>query len=464
VTDDGGRQAECGGPDGSGVTASAGALTRSNGLRRELGVWSAGAILVGAIIGSGIFGVPAEIAAEAGTVGAIALLWLAGSAITLCAALSMSELAVMFPRAGGVYVFLREAWGPMPAFVFGWTRLLLIQPAVIGGIALIFAAYVDTLVPLSETGVRVVAAAAIVVLGATNARSVRWSATVQNVSTWAKVLAIIGLSVAIFLFGDGGAGALNAAPEFAPASWTGAGVALIAVLWAYDGWGELLYAAGEVKDPERNLPRALIGGSLVVAAVYLLVNAAYLWVIPVGEMAISDQVASDAATRIFGPAGASIVAALVVVSTFGALNATLLGGPRVFYALAEDRLFFRPVGRIHPSWGTPAVAIAMVTILGVGYVSLRTFSELVQTFILGLWPFYILAVWGVFRLRRTRPAQPRPYRVLGYPWVPGVFLVASFAMLANAFVGAPGSTLFSFGVIGAGVVAYRVWQASRANA
>lgn len=461
MTDDGGGQAESGGPDGDGVTASTGALTHSNGLRRELGVWSAGAILVGAIIGSGIFGVPAEIAAEAGTVGAIALLWLAGSAITLCAALSMSELAVMFPRAGGVYVFLREAWGPMPAFVFGWTRLLLIQPAVIGGIALIFAAYVDTLVPLSETGVRVVAATAIVALGATNARSVLWSAAVQNVSTWAKVLAIVGLSVAIFLFGDGGAGALNAPPEFAAASWTGAGVALIAVLWAYDGWGELLYAAGEVKDPERNLPRALIGGSLVVAAVYLLVNAAYLWVIPVGEMAISDQVASDAATRIFGPAGASIVAALVVVSTFGALNATLLGGPRVFYALAEDRLFFRPVGRIHPSWGTPAVAIAMVTILGVGYVSLRTFSELVQTFILGLWPFYILAVWGVFRLRRLRPEQPRPYRVLGYPWVPGVFLVASFAMLTNAFVGAPGSTLFSFGVIGAGVVAYWVWQVQR---
>lgn len=196
-------------------------------------------------MGSGIFGVPAEIAAEAGTVGAIALLWLAGSAITLCAALSMSELAAMFPRAGGIYVYLREAWGPMPAFVFGWTRLLLIQPAVIGGIALIFAAYVGTLVPLSETGVRVVAAAA-----------------------------IVGLSLAIFLFGDGGAGALAAPPQFAPASWTGAGIALIAVLWAYDGWGELLYAAGEVKDPERNLPRALIGGSLVVAAVYLLANRA----------------------------------------------------------------------------------------------------------------------------------------------------------------------------------------------
>ncbi|MXX54292.1 MAG: amino acid permease [Gemmatimonadetes bacterium] len=445
-------------PPGPGLSADS-AAPSSPGLRRELGVWSAGAILVGAIIGSGIFGVPAEIAAEAGTVGAIALLWLAGSAITLCAALSMSELAAMFPRAGGVYVYLREAWGPMPAFVFGWTRLLLIQPAVIGGIALIFAAYVDTLVPLTETGVRVVAAAAIVALGATNARSIAWSAAVQNVSTWAKVLAIVGLSVLIFLFGDGNAGALAAAPQFAPASWTGAGIALIAVLWAYDGWGELLYAAGEVKDPERNLPRALIGGSLVVAAVYLLVNAAYLWVIPVGEMAVSEHVASEAAIRIFGPAGASIVAGLVVVSTFGALNATLLGGPRVFYALAEDGLFFRPVGRIHAGWGTPAVAIALVTILGVGYVSLRTFSELVQTFILGLWPFYILAVWGVFRLRRSRPDHPRPYRVLGYPWVPGVFLLASFAILANALVGAPGSTLFSFGVIGAGVVAYWIWRA-----
>ena len=431
------------------------------GLRRELGVWSAGAILVGAIIGSGIFGVPAEIATEAGTVGAIALLWLLGSGITLCAALSMSELAAMFPRAGGVYVFLREAWGPMPAFVFGWTRLLLIQPAVIGGIALIFAAYVDTLVPLTDTGVRVVAALAIVALGATNARSVRWSAAVQNASTWAKVLAIVGLSLAIFLFGDRSAGALagaGVAPGPAPASWTGAGIALIAVLWAYDGWGELLYAAGEVKDPERNLPRALIGGSLVVASVYLLVNAAYVWVMPVSEIAASEHVASDAATRVFGPVGASVVAGLVVVSTFGALNATLLGGPRVFYALAEDGLFFRPVGRIHPRWGTPAAAIGLVTLLGVGYVSLRTFSELVQAFILGLWPFYILAVWGVFRLRRMRPDHPRPYRTFGYPWIPAVFLAASFGMLANALAGAPGSTLFSFGVIGAGVAAYVPWR------
>ena len=427
-------------------------------LKRRLGVWSAGAILVGAIIGSGIFGVPAEIAREAGSVGAIALLWLLGSAITVCAALSMSELAVMFPRSGGTYVYLREAYGPMPAFVFGWTRLLLIQPAVLGGIALIFAAYVDALFPLTETGVRVVAALAIVVLGATNARSVLWGAAVQNVTTWAKVLAIVGLSLAIFLFGDGSTGALNAAPAFAPASWSGAGVALIAVLWAYDGWGELLYAAGEVKDPGRNLPRALIGGSLVVAAVYVLVNASYLWVMPVAELAASEHVASDAAIRIFGPVGASLVAGLVVVSTFGALNATLLGGPRVFYALAEDGLFFRPVGRIHVRWGTPAAAIALVTVLGVGYVSVRTFAELVQVFILGLWPFYILVVWGVFRLRKLKPDHPRPYRTFGYPWVPWTFLLASTAMLVSAFIGAPGSTLFSFGIIAAGAPVYYLWR------
>jgi len=431
-------------------------------LPRRLGVWSAAAILVGATIGSGIFRVPSVVAADAGAVGASLVLWLLGALITLCAALSMAELAVMFPRAGGTYVYLREAYGPGAAFVFGWTRLLLIQPAVLGGIALIFAAYVQAFVPLSDAGVRAVAAGAVLVLAAANYRSVLWGAAIQNASTAAKLAALAALAVLAFLFADLSTGGLAGdRTGLTPESWGGFGLALIAVLWSYDGWGELLYAAGEVKDPGRNMPRALIGGSLAVAAVYLLVNVAYFWVLPVDEVAASELVAADAATRVFGQAGASAVAALVMLSTFGALNGALMGGPRVFYALAEDGLFFRKVGEVHPRFETPHVAIALAGALGVAYVSVRTFEQLAEAFILGLWPFYILVVWAVFRLRRTRPAHPRPYRTWGYPWVPLVFLLASVAMLLNALIRQPLSTAYSFGIILAGVPVYLLWGRSR---
>lgn len=428
------------------------------GLTRQLGGWSAGAILVGAIIGSGIFRVPSVVAAGTGEVVPSLVLWGLGALITLCAALSMAELATMYPRAGGIYVYLREAWGDGAAFVFGWTRLLLIQPAVLGGIALIFAAYTRAFVPLTDTGVRVVAGAVVVLLSATNYRSVAWAAAIQNASTFAKVLALVGLSLLAFIVGDGDAGAFAAPGGVEPLAWGGFGLALISVLWSFDGWGELLYAAGEVREPARNLPRALIGGTLVVAGVYLLVNVAYFWVLPLGEVAESELVAADTATRLLGGTGASVVAALVMLSTFGALNGALMGGPRVFYVLARDGLFLRGVGAVHPRHGTPHVAVALAGILGVGYLSVRTFEQLAEAFILGLWPFYILAVGAVFRLRRTRPDVERPYRALGYPWVPAVFLLASVAMLGNALVRQPLSTLFSFGIIVAGIPGYLLWK------
>jgi basic amino acid/polyamine antiporter, APA family len=428
-------------------------------LPRGLGVWSAAAVLVGSTIGSGIFRVPSTVAAEAGTLGAISLLWILGAAVALAGALTLAELATMYPRAGGLYVYLREAYGPLPAFLFGWTRLLLLQPALLGGIAMVFAAYAGAFVPLTDVGTRIVAASVVLLLATTNYRSLAYGAIVQNLSTAAKVLALVALATAGFLFGSRAEGAL-AAPELslAPVSWGAFGIALIAVLWTYDGWADLTYMAGEVRDPARNLPRALIGGSLVVVAVYLLVNAAYLWIPPLEEMATSTLVAADAASRIFGAPGASVVAALVMLSTFGALNGTLMSGPRVFYALARDGLFFERVARVHPVHRTPAAAIAVAALLGVGYISVRTFEQLAESFILGLWPFHVLAVSAVFLLRRREPDHPRPYRTLGYPVVPLVFMVASLGMLGNALVRQPASTLFSFGIILSGVPAYFVWK------
>jgi APA family basic amino acid/polyamine antiporter len=436
--------------------------TDTDRLPRRLGVWSAAAVLVGSTIGSGIFRVPSAVAADVGTVGAIALLWLLGAMVALFGALTIAELAVLFPRSGGIYVFLREAYGPLPAFLFGWTELLVIRPSALGAIAMLFAEYVQEFVPLSGTGVRLVAAAAILLLAAANIRSVTWGAAVQNASTAAKVLALTGLALLAFVLGDFAGGALAQPVEMAPLSWGGFGVALIAVLWAYDGWADLTFMAGEVRDPARTLPRALLGGTLAIVAIYLVVNTAYLFVLSLGEMADRPLVAADAARKIFGEGGAAVVAAMVMVSAFGALNGSMMTGPRIFFAMADDGLFFRPVAAVHPRFSTPWVAIALAALLGIGYVSIRTFEQLADSFILGIWPFYALAVGAVFLLRRRRPELERPYRTVGYPWVPLVFLLASLLMLGNALVEEPGPTLFGFGIILLGIPVFFAWKSRNA--
>jgi amino acid transporter len=435
-------------------------MTSRDELPRRLGLLSAAAVLVGSTIGSGIFRVPSAVAAHVGTVGSMAMLWVLGAVVALFGALTLAELAVLFPRSGGIYVFLREAYGPLPAFLFGWTELLVIRPSALGAIAMLFAEYLGAFVPIGDAGVRAVAAGAILLLAAINVRSVTWGAAVQNASTAAKALALAGLALLAFALGDG-RGALAQPIAFAPLSWGGFGLALVSVMWAYDGWADLTFLGSEVKDPARTFPRALLGGTATVVAIYLVVNAAYLYVLSVPDMVDRPLVAADAAGAFLGSAGASIVAAMVMVSAFGALNGSTMTGPRILFAMADDGLFFRPVAAVHPRWRTPWGAILLAAALGVGYVSVRTFEQLADAFILGIWPFYALAVGAVFRLRHRRPELERPYRTVGYPVVPLVFLLASLAMLLNALVEQPGSTLFGFGIILLGVPVFHGWRALR---
>ena len=430
-------------------------------LPRRLGVFSAIAVLVGSTIGSGIFRVPSTVAEDVGTLGAIALIWIIGALVALFGALTLAELAAIFPRSGGIYVFLREAYGPVPAFLFGWTELLVIRPSALGAIAMIFAAYARQLFGLSEAADRYLAASAIILLALTNVRSLVWGAVLNNVATAGKIAALAGIAVLAFIFGDPSTGALAGPLSFEPLSWGGFGVALIAVLWAYDGWADLTFIAGEVKDPERTMPRALLAGTGIVVLLYLAINLAYLYVLPISEMAASTLVASDAATKIFGAIGASIISGAVMLSAFGALNGSTITGPRILYAMAEDRLFFKPVAWVHPLWQTPAVAILICAGLGVAYVTVRSFEQLADSFIIGIWPFYALAVGAVFVLRRREPDRPRPYRTVGYPVVPVVFLVASILMLGNSVIEEPRSTLFNFGIILAGIPVYYFWTRSR---
>jgi amino acid transporter len=427
-------------------------------LPRRLGFWATTAIVVGTIIGSGIFRVPGAVAADVGSVAAVAAVWIVGGVIALCGALALAELAAALPQSGGVFVYLREAYGPGVAFLFGWTMLFL-APASVAGIALVFAEYLGTLVPLSRVGVRLVAAGAILLVGAASYRSVRGAGAIQSVATAAKVVALAALVATAFLLGDGSAGAFGrGAPPAADAHWGGLGLGLIGALWAYNGIQDMVSVAGEVRDPGRTLPRALLAGTAVVVTIYLAANAAYLYVLPYAALRASPLVAADAMVRAVGSAGAAVVAVMVMVSTFGALNGIALTNPRIFFAMAEAGLLFAPLARVHPRYRTPHVAVASTTVLALACVWSRSFEQLTEAFVLGVWPFLALASAGVLVLRRRRPDLARPYRTPGYPVVPLLFVVGTLWVVGSALVARPGSTLAGMGLTLLGVPVYFLWR------
>lgn len=425
-------------------------------LPRKLGLVTAIAMVVGVIIGSGIFRVPSPIAEQTGSVGAIAIVWIAGGVITLLGVLSVAELAAMFPQAGGPYVYLREAYGRPLAFLYGW-MFLITTPASWAAQSLIFAGYLKFFVPLSSLDMHIVAAVLIVLLATAHFCSVNLGAAIQNLSAAAKLLALIGLSVAIFLLAPGGKTAALGSESFGAAGWSSIGLAILVVLWAYDGWENLTNLSGEVRNPRRNLPIALIGGVLIVLLMYLLVNAAYLRALPFDQLAASTSVATDSADAILGRAGVSFVGALVMLSIFGSLNGSMMSDPRVFFAMAEDRLFFKSVGRVHKRFETPHVAIAFLAVIAIIYVMLRDFLTLAEAYVLGIWPFLALTVIGLFILRKKRPELPRSYRAIGYPVLPALFVLATLAVVANSFWHHPGTTGLSVGITLIGVPLYFLW-------
>jgi APA family basic amino acid/polyamine antiporter len=432
-------------------------------LPRRLGLWSAVAVLIGSTIGSGIFRSPAGVAARLPGPLPMLAVWATGGLFALCGALTLAEVAGALPETGGLYVFIRTAWGRLPAFLFGWAELTVIRAASLGAIATTFAEYAyrltgrDPAAPAHVWGVHLAAAGAIVVTAACNIRGIRWGAVVQNVTTVAKyggLVLLIGAALIIGLRAHGGSHFTPAAPP-GSFSWAPFGLALVGVLWAYDGWADLSLVAGEVERPRYVLPRALIGGTLAVIAIYLLANVAYLSVLSIDEIRGAHLVAADTAQRILGAPGVEFVGATVVLSTFGTLNGTLITAPRVFYAMAADGLLPRPVAAVHPRWGTPYVAVALTAGLGVAFVLLRTFEQLADTFVTAIVPFYALGVAAVFPLRRKAGYDPS-FRVPGYPVVPLLFVLAVISLLGNA-IAEPGSrwpTLAVLGVVLLGIPVY----------
>ena len=433
----------------------------SAGLVRRMGFWSTIGIVIGVTIGSGIFRTPATIATRVPDPALMLGVWLAGGLISLCGALSVAELAGALPRTGGWYVYLKEAWGRLAGFLFGWAELVLIRASAAGAISTVFAEYL-----LRSTGVDpatrpaltdYIAAAAIVVAAVINIRGVQLGAIVAGASTVAKFSALAFLVAASVVLGSGaGASTANFTAAGGPVDAGLFGLALISVLWAYDGFADVSFASGEVKDPQRNLPRAIVIGTLAIIGIYLAAHTAYLYVSPIAAVAASPLIAADTMQALFGGIGVAFVSVVVTISTFGALVAIMLSAPRVFFAMAADGLFFRAIARVHPRYHTPYVAIGLAAALGVLFVLTRTFEQLADTFVLSIWPFYGLAIAGLYRLRRTQPDLPRPYRVPGYPILPGVFVAAVIYLVANALIADPLWTGVTFAIVLAGIPVYLV--------
>lgn len=443
---------------------------RSGGtLPRRIGLWSATGIVIGITIGSGIFRTPAVVAARVPDPALFLAVWMLGGLLALAGALTMAELAAALPESGGIYVFVREAWGPAPAFLFGWAEITVIRGASVAAIASVFGDYllrslgVD---PMGRTGTaHLIGACAIALTAAANIRGARLGAAITGVTTIAKYAGLlIVVSIAFAAGGAHGASVSNFAAGTTPVEPRLFGLALVSVLWAYDGFADVTFAAGEIASPQRTLPRAQLLGTSGIVLVYLLANAAYLYVTPIGAMAGSALIAADTLQRTVGAAGVTIVAVLVMVSTFGSLNGTVLVAPRIFFAMADDGWLFRSVARVHPRFDTPYVAILVAAALGIGMILTQTFERLADTFVLAVWPFYALAAAGVYRLRRTRPDLPRPYRVVGYPVVPALFISAAVYLIANALVTDPWWTLAVFATVAIGYPVFVILKSTRNRA
>ncbi len=436
--------------------------TAQPALPRRLGLWSAIAVVIGITIGSGIFRTPASVTNRLPGPLPLFGVWIAGGVVALCGALTLAEVAGAFPDTGGIYVFIRNAWGRLPAFLFGWAELAIIRAAALGAIATTFAEYLlrvsgfDPTVAPYDGWVHYVAAIAIAVVAALNYVGVRWGSLIQNVTTVAKyfgLLFIIVVAIAVGLPKTGG----HFTPVSPPGSFSIApfGLALVSVLWAYDGWADLAFISGEVKDPERNLPRALIFGTIAVVVIYLLANVAYLGVMSVDEIRHSKLVAADVALRLVGPVGVTFVSITVMLSTLGTLNGSILTNPRVFFAMSADGMLFKKISAVHPRFETPYVAIALAAVLGIIFVLLRTFEQLADTFVTAILPFYALGVASIFIFRRRAGYKP-PFRAPLYPFAPILFVVASAYLLGNALIddSSRWPTLAIFGVILVGVPVY----------
>jgi APA family basic amino acid/polyamine antiporter len=431
-------------------------------LRRELGVFSASLLVVGGIIGSGIFFTPAETARALPTSGWVLAVWTLGGVVALAGALTYAELGAMMPEAGGGYVYVREAFGRLPAFLLGWMTLLMIASGAIAAVAMGFAGYLERFVPIAAVGGRIgVAALTIIVLTLTNYLGVKPGTITANIFTLSKIAALTALIVIGLALNPGAPPEPVAAAPAAPPLATGIAVAFVAVLFTIGGWQQTNMVAGEIRDPGRTLPKALAAGIGIVIAVYLGANIVYLKTLGRDGLAASTAVAADTAGRLIGPAGATAITVAAMLSIFGFVNVALLTNARVLYALGQDGAFLPSAGKVHPKFGSPHIALVMLG--GWSLVLLVATRGAIGTLLSGVvfadWIFFGLGAASVFVLRRTRPELHRPYRVLGYPWLPAFFVLSAVVGVVSAYVAALQMSLVGTAMLAAGVALYK-WRSA----
>jgi basic amino acid/polyamine antiporter, APA family len=430
-------------------------------LPRVLGLWDIVSIVVGGVIGSGIFIVPAAIATQLSSPVMFLGVWVVGGILSFFGALAFAELAAAYPQAGGAYVYLREAYGPLVAFLFGWTLFLVVDSGAIATLAVAFSTtYLPYFVTLSPVAAKAVSLVVVAGLVAVNYVGVRSGANVQNALTAIKFSALVGVCAAVFLLVDGDT-ANFVTPAVDPPSWPLAGsfgVALVAVLWAYKGWESASYSTGETRNPARNLPWGLFIGSLSCLALYLATNLAYLYVFPTADIAVSDRIAAEVMSLAIGPVGASAVALVILFSIMGAANQILLTSPRVYFAMAKDGLFFRSMAHVHPRYQTPHVSIVAIGAWAALLSLTGTFQQLFTYVIFGQWIFFGLTVGAVVILRRKHPDLPRPYRTTWYPVTPALFILGALGISLSTLVSQPLNALAGSFIIALGLPAYLYWK------
>jgi basic amino acid/polyamine antiporter, APA family len=467
------------------------ATQESTGLVRGLSLWDAVLLVIGGTVGSAIFLVPSDVAAALPAPMLFLAVWVAGGVVSLMAALIVSELGAMFPEAGGQYVYLREAFGDLAAFLYGWLMFVAGGAGGVATIAVAFATYLGKVVkPLAASLVvltlpglgwksghlvqtawnltrgDLIAVGAIVLLTFISVRGLRPAVILQNVTTWMKYAAMAAFIVLGFLVGKGswshfhGSGLREAFAGGLPTFMTAMGVGFISVFWAYEGWVYVAWMAGEIRHPERNVPRSLMIGVLGVTLIYCAMNAAYLYAMPTSEMARQDALGQAAAQMMFSPLAAFWITALIAVACFSATSSNILAAARISYAMAQDKLFFRRMGNVHPQHRTPAFALQAQGALACVLALSGTYDQLFTYTVFGMILSYVATVGALFVLRRTRPDMPRPYRCWGYPWMPAIYMLLIAGWLANTTIERPREAVSCLLLSAIGLPGYFYWKRS----
>ncbi|MEW6194326.1 MAG: amino acid permease [Bacteroidota bacterium] len=459
--------------------------TRKTELVRGLSLTAAVMIVAGSMIGSGIFRKPSVMAEQLGSPELLIIVWIVAGLVTLIGVMVNSEMSGMIDSTGGQYVYFRKMYGDFTAYIYGWSILSVIQTGSQAAIAYVFAEYIGYFVkypqlpenlqqfsvymplvgniyPLADFGTKLVAILCIIFLTGVNYVGVIFGGVVQTVVTYIKIFSILLITILLLTIGNGSISNVYTGfsiPEHTMANFISlVGLAFAGAFWAYDAWNNITFVSGEVKNPQRNVPLGLLYGTLIVIGVYVLINIAFLYVLPINEMAKSPLVAASAAEKIFGTDGGAIISIAVIISTFGALNGSILATARVPFAMARAKIFFNSLGKVHPRFGTPYVSLLIQGLWSCVLVLSGSFDTITDYVIFASWMFYMLGAFGVFVLRKKMPDQHRPYKVWGYPYTPALFVVFAFLFLMNTIISDTENAMMGLILVLTGLPFYFYWK------